>query len=411
MKYIICHYSEIGLKGKNRKFFEEKLIENIKRVLRPKYFVFVKRISGRIIVQLTKKGEESEREINEALKNVFGMAYFSLAVSSPQKIRSIREKALEILRDSEYHKFLGFGYPTLQPSVEYGARGVSRKFKTFRISTQRSKKDFHLTSQQINEKVGEYILQKTKFRVDLKRPDITCFIEIVEKYAFLYLKKIRGLGGLPVSVSGRAIVLLSGGIDSPVAGFLAMKRGIKAIFLHFHARPFTSEASIEKTKRIVELLSKYQGKSKLYLVPFAEAQKEILLKTPTKLRVILYRRVMFQIAAKIAEKEKALVIFTGESVGQVASQTLENIKAIEAAVHLPVFRPLISQDKEEIIQRAKEIGTFEISILPHQDCCSRFLPRHPETRAKLEEVVKAEKKLNIRKLIQEAVKKSSLIEI
>lgn len=418
MKYVICHYSEIGLKGKNRKFFEEKLIKNIKRVLRPKHFIFVKRISGRIIVQLTKKGGESEKEINKALKNVFGMAYFSLAVSSPQKIKSIREKALEILRNLEYHKFLGFGYPILQSSVEYGARGVSRKFKTFRISTQRSKKDFYLTSQQINEKVGEYILQrtenreqKTKFKVDLERPDMTCFIEIVEKYAFLYLKKIRGLGGLPVSVSGKAIVLLSGGIDSPVAGFLAMKRGIKAIFLHFHARPFTSEASIEKAKRIVELLSKYQGKSKLYLIPFAEAQKEILLKTPTKLRVILYRRVMFQIAAKIAEKEKALVIFTGESVGQVASQTLENIKAIEAAVHLPVFRPLISQDKEEIIQKAKEIGTFEISILPHQDCCSRFLPRHPETRARLEEVIKAEKKLNIRKLIQGAIKKSSLIEI
>lgn len=385
MEYVICHYHEIGLKGKNRKFFEEKLIENIKRVLKSSYFESVKRISGRILIKLTEEGAKEEKKITRALKKIFGIAYFTFATDSPQKIKDIQEKSLEILKN--------------------------KKFKTFRISTKRSKKEFPLTSQQVNEKIGDYILKKLKVKVNLEKPDLTCFIEIVEKYAFLYLEKIKGLGGLPTSASGKAIVLLSGGIDSPVAGFLAMKRGIKVIFLHFHARPFTSESSIEKTKRIVELLSQYQGKSKLYLIPFAEAQKEILLKTPAKLRVILYRRVMFQIAGQIAEKEKALVIFTGESVGQVASQTLENIKAIEAAVHLPVFRPLIGQDKEEIIRKAKEIGTFEISILPHQDCCSRFLPRHPETKAKLDEVVKAEKKLNIKKLIQKATKKSSLIEI
>ena len=392
MEYVICHYSEIGLKGKNRRFFEEKLVENIKRVLKPVHFSFVKRISGRIIIRLSKEGAKNEREITQALRNVSGMAYFAFAVSCPQKINKIQEKALELLK--------------------------GKKFKTFKISTQRSKKEFPLTSQEINERVGKYILQRTenrkqrtKINVDLEKPDITCFIEIVEKYAFLYLEKIRGLGGLPVSVSGKAAVLLSGGIDSPVAAFLAMKRGIRVVFLHFHAYPYTNEASIEKVKKIVKLLSKYQGKSKLCLIPFSEIQEEILRKTPAKSRVILYRRFMLRIAAQICKKEKALAIFTGESVGQVASQTLENIKVIEESVRLPVFRPLIGQDKEEIINKAKEINTFEISILPYQDCCARFLPKHPETRAKLEEVLRAEKRLNIENLIEEAIKKSSVEKI
>jgi len=285
---------------------------------------------------------------------------------------------------------------------------ADKKFKTFKISTKRSEKKFPLTSQQINEKVGGYILKKIKSKVDLENPDVICFVEIVEKYAFLYLEKIRGPGGLPTSVSGKGISLLSGGIDSPVASFLAMKRGVKVIFLHFHAYPFASKASIEKAKKIVKILSNYQGKSKLYLIPFADIQKEILMKTQAKLRVVLYRRLMFQIAEEIAKKEGVLGVFTGESIGQVASQTLENIKVIEEATDLPVFRPLISQDKEEIIQKAKEIGTFDVSILPYQDCCSRFLPKHPETKAKLEDIRKAEKKLNIEKLVKTAVKDSSV---
>jgi len=385
MEYVICHYSEIGLKGKNRRFFEEKLIENIKRVLKPAHFAFVKRISGRILVKLTKEGTKNEKEIMESLKNVFGIAYFAFADSAPQKINKIQEKALELLR--------------------------GKKFKTFKISTQRSKKEFPLTSQKVNEKVGAHIVKKLKAKVNLGKPNITCFIEIVEKYAFLYLKKIKGLGGLPVSVSGKAVVLLSGGIDSPVAAFLGMKRGIRVIFLHFHAYPHTDEASIEKVKKIVKLLNKYQQNSKLYLIPFAKIQEEILRKTPAKLRVILYRRFMLRIAAQICKKEKALAIFTGESVGQVASQTLENIKVIEESVRLPIFRPLIGQDKEEIINKAKEINTFEISILPYQDCCARFLPKHPETRAKLGEVLGAEKRLNIENLIEEAIKKSSVEKI
>jgi len=387
MKYdsIICHYAEIGLKGKNRKFFEEGLMGNIKTS-----FIInscngiknIRRISGRILIKIDKRAEEDK--IRQALKNVFGIAYFSFAVNCGQDMEEIKKKSFEILEDKE--------------------------FKTFRVETKRAEKDFYLTSQQINEQVGEYIFEKLnakslKFRVNLKNPDITCFIEIVEKYAFLYLEKVRGLGGLPVGVSGKAMSLLSGGIDSPVASFYGMQRGIKIIFLHFTSYPFTEQASIEKVKKIVKILNKFQFQSKLYLIPFLNIQKEILLKTKAKLRVVLYRRFMFKIAEVLAEKEKIKALITGESVGQVASQTLENIGVIQETIKSLVLRPLIGMDKEDIIKKGKEIGTFDVSILPAQDCCQRFLPKHPETRANLKEVKEEEKKLDVKGLVKEAIKK------
>ena len=401
MKYVICHYHEIALKGKNRKFFEEKLIENIKQSLKSVYFEFVKRISGRIIIKLTEQGLKNKEKIKKSLKNVFGIAYFAFAESCEQELKAIKEKTFELLK--------------------------SQKFKSFKIFAQRSKKDFTLTSKEINEKVGEYILKRFKIQtglfvpgncsaikkdlrlkieVDLDNPNITCFIEIVEKYVFLYLEKILGPGGLPVSVSGKVVVLLSGGIDSPVAAFYIMKRGAKAIFVHFHSYPYTNKASIEKISKLIKILNKFQFNSRLYLIPFNFIQKQILLKTPAQLRIILYRRFMFRIAQEIAKKEKALAIVSGESLGQVASQTLENIKVIEQAVTLPIFRPLISEDKQDIIKKAQEINTFEISILPHQDCCARFLPKHPEIRAVLREVEKAEKKLDVEKLNEQALQKA-----
>ncbi|MDP2951168.1 MAG: 7-cyano-7-deazaguanine synthase, partial [bacterium] len=205
-------------------------------------------------------------------------------------------------------------------------------------------------------------------------------------------------------VSGKAVSLLSGGIDSPVASFLAMKRGLSLVFVHFHALPFVDKASVEKVKELVKVLKKYQGNSKLYLVPFAEIQKEILLKTKEGLRVVLYRRLMFSIAQEIAKQEKAFGLITGENLGQVASQTIENIAVIESGLEMPVLRPLITYDKEEIIQKAKAIGTFELSIQEHQDCCSRFLPKHPETKANLKEVLSEEKKLKIKELTKSALK-------
>jgi len=380
MDYIICHYGEIALKGKNRKFFEEKLSQNIKLALGPEFFV--KRISGRVIIKLKNNlNFEQKQEIEKKLKNTFGLVSFSFAKLCRQNIKEIKEEVVKGLKDKD--------------------------FTTFKIKAQRSEKRFPLTSQEINEQVGSFILNEIKrVKVKLNNPDIICYIEIVEKYAFIYFEKISGQGGLPVGVSGKAISLLSGGIDSPVASWQAMKRGLEIVFVHFHALPYTSKASIEKIKDIVKTLKKFQPKTTLYLIPFADIQKEILLKAPAKLRVILYRRMMFKIAEKIAEKNKAKAFVTGENLGQVASQTLENITIVEKSTNLLILRPLITDDKIDIIKKAENIGTYKISILPQQDCCSRFLPKHPETRASLKEVEKAEKELNCQQLISSALKKA-----
>jgi len=372
--YFICHYHEIALKGQNRKWFEEKLVENIKRALPD--FESVKRISGRIAVKVKKKGAE------DFLKNVFGIAYFAQVSACSQDMAAIGKEALSMLE--------------------------KKKFKTFRISAKRSKKDFSLTSQEINQKVGALVVKKLKKKVNLEKPDITCFIEIVEKHAFLYTEKIKGQGGLPVSTGGKAVCLLSGGIDSPAAAFQVMKRGVEIIFVHFHAYPYTGKASIDKVKKITDILAKHQLKNKLYLVPFAGIQKEILMKTPDNLRVILYRRMMLRIAQEIANKEKAKALVTGESIGQVASQTIENIGVIEKAVDMPVLRPLIGQDKDEIVSLAEKIGTFSVSILPHQDCCARFLPKHPATKADFNVTARAEQKIDVKKLVSQALAKTEL---
>ncbi len=382
MKYIVCHYSEIALKGRNRKFFEERMIKNIKRVLDATLFFSVKRISGRIIIELTGKGKKKKEEIKEMLKFVFGISGFSFCVNVPQNITSIEEKVFEILK--------------------------KEKFKTFKISSKRSDKFFPLSSRQLNEKLGGYVLNNMKnVTVDLTHPDIVCFVEIVEKYAFIFTQKNKGSGGLPSGSGGKAISLLSGGIDSPVASFETMRRGVELVFIHFHSYPETPQASIDKVRELVEILSRYQGKSKLYLSPISDLQREIVLKGSEKLRVILYRRAMLGIAKEIAQKEKAQVLVTGDSIGQVASQTIENIRAVESGLNMPIIRPLACRDKESIVKEAERIGTFDISILPHNDCCSRFLPRSPETRANLKEVLEQDEKVGIKKLIQKAVEKTT----
>ncbi|HDY72854.1 MAG TPA: tRNA 4-thiouridine(8) synthase ThiI [bacterium] len=385
MNYIVCHYHEIALKGKNRKFFEEKLVFNIKSALPKTSFEFVKRISGRIIVKLTDRGLKKQTKIKNILKDVFGIVNFSFVDSCKPEIKVIKNKALEILK--------------------------SKRFKTFKIQAQRSDKEFSLTSQKINEKVGAFIVDNLNKKVKLEKPGATCFIEITKNQAFLYTEKIKGPGGLPVSTGGKAAVLLSGGIDSPVAGFLTMKRGVKVVFVHFHAHPYTDKASIDKVKRIVKSLNRFQFNSKLYLVPFADVQKQIVLKMPAKLRVVFYRRFMLRIAQVVGRKERVSALVTGDSIGQVASQTLENILAISEAVNIPILRPLIGFDKEEIINLAKKIDTFDISILPYQDCCARFLPVRVEIKANLKQVKLEEKRLDVKELVKRALKATKLLTI
>lgn len=378
--YVVCHYSEIGLKGKNRSFFEEKLVKNIKRVVEEGQ---VRRISGRILIEL--KQEVDQEKIRERLKKIPGIAYFAFAQSCDQDIESINHKAVEILDGKE--------------------------FKSFRVTTKRSNKRFELNSQQVSEKVGAAIVEAYDKKVDLEDYDLNLRIEIVEDCVFLYTDRVEGQRGLPVGVSGKVVSLLSGGIDSPVASYYAMRRGLKVVFVHFSSYPFTEQSSVEKAKKIVEILSQFQFDSKLYVVPFSEIQQEILTNCEASFRVILYRRFMFKLAERIAEKENAKGLVTGESVGQVASQTLENMTAAGEVTDLLTLRPLIGMDKEEITSRAKEIGTYETSILPAEDCCQRFIPEHPETKAELTEVREEEQKLNWKTLVEKALEETEVKEI
>lgn len=382
--YIICHYNEIGLKGGNRKFFEEKLIKNLKIALNKDFFKLVKRISGRIIVELTDLGEKNQEEIKIKLKKVFGLANFSFAELTEQKIEAIKRQVFVLIKNKD--------------------------FKTFRVSSQRSKKDFNLNSLEIDKEIGVFVLEKFRDKkVDLRNPDLEIFIEIVENFAFIYLEKNPGLGGLPIGVGGRGLVLLSGGIDSPVAAWQMMKRGMEVIFVHFYAYANDEEKSLEKIKKMVESLNQYQLNSKLYLIPFRQFQEKIL--TNNKYCCLCCKRLMFRISQIIAKKENCQTLITGDNLGQVASQTIENIGVVEKIVDLPVLRPLIGFDKLEIIKIAKEIGTYEISCLPVEFYCQKFLPRHPATKAKLLRVEEVEKKLEIGKMVEEVIKNLTFLKI
>ena len=250
--------------------------------------------------------------------------------------------------------------------------------------------------------------ERCRKRIDLKNADATCFIEVTEKGALMYTEKISGLRGLPIGVSERAVSLLSSGIDSPVASFKMLKRGVNLSYVHFHSQPFTSSASQDNTGKLVELLAGYQLRAKLYLIPFIEIQKHIMTHAPERLRVLLYRRYMVRLAEIVARKEKAMALVTGENVGQVASQTLSNIRVVAEVTDLPILRPLAGYDKEEIIEVARQIGSFEISTAPYEDCCSLFVPQKPETRARPEIMLKAEAGLEMDELMRDAIDRTEL---
>ena len=377
---ILCHYAEVGLKIGNRRFFENWLKQNIKasllRVISKEEFD-IRKIHGRILVELKKDISKDKNNITRALSDTFGVAYFAFAKTVSQDIRLIREESLSILNENQ--------------------------FETFKIKARRPDHRFLLTAQQVNEDVGAFVLSKINKTVKLNDPDITCFIDIVQGVAYLYTEKIIGPGGLPTGANGKVVGLLSAGIDSPVATIMAMKRGASVILVHFHSVPMTTEDSIEKVKQLTEVLRRYQSRIHLYLVALTTIQKEILVKTKEKFRILLYRRFMMRIAEMIAKKDKAKALITGESLGQVASQTLGNIAAIESVSTIPILRPLIGFDKQEIMDLAKHYGTYDISILPDQDCCSLFVPKNPATNAKKQYLDQEENDLNIDDLMKEAI--------
>ncbi len=370
---ILIHYGEIGIKGKNRAVFENCLVRNIKKALGNE-IEKIYREYGRILV---KEGERANYEmLKEKLAKIPGIENFSFAYEVDLDIEEMKKIAMEIAKNE--------------------------KFSTFKISARRSNKEFPYSSMQINEIVGEEIKEKLNKKVKLENPELTIFIEVGNKKAYVYKEKYSGIGGLPVGSQGKVVALLSGGIDSPVAAWLMIKRGCSVVFIHFYNESLVS--SPKKVEEIIEKLTEYQLSSKAYFIPFGTLQYEIIKNVQSKYRMIIYRRVMTKIANEIASMEKAKAVVTGDSIGQVASQTLENIHCIYDASDLPVLSPLIGMDKREIIDMAKKIGTYEISIKPYDDCCSFMVAKHPATKASLDKIKEMEKKIifDIEEIIEKA---------
>jgi len=368
---FLIHYHEITLKGNNRGWFETRLHQHVRALLRDIPHGGVDRLHGRMLVRL--EPASPAEEIERRLRHVFGVANFASAWEVPADMESIRATLAGLVKE--------------------------RSFGSFKIDARRGTKDFPLNSQQINEDLGRMVQQLTGAAVRLEAPEQVCYVEIAGARAYLYFNRIPGSGGLPTRTGGRVLCLLSGGIDSPVAAFRMMRRGCNVLFVHFHSFPHTTLESQQKVRRLVSILARYQLTGRLFLVPFADVQREIVAYTPPPLRVILYRRFMVRIAEALAGRERALALVTGDSLGQVASQTLENLRVVSAAAGLPIFRPLIGSDKEEIMRSAREIGTYEISIQPDEDCCTMFVPKHPETMARPEQVEQAEAGLEVSRLV------------
>lgn len=381
---IIAHYHEVGLKGKNRSFFERKLAENIRGAIAGTGYDRVKLLSGRVAVWL---GPQSDTEATlERMRQVFGLVSLSPALASAATIEAILDNSMALAR--------------------------SANFESFEVRARKGNSSFPETSQRVNEIVGQAIKDGLGKRVDLSHPEWSCYIELVGDQAFTYDRRMEGPGGLPVGVSGNVLALLSGGIDSPVAAWEIAKRGADLNFVHFHGQPFSDPSSARQATELARALARWTGPSRLWLVPFGELQSEIVTATPQKLRVVLYRRFMIRIAEEIAGHEGAEALVTGESLGQVASQTLRNMRAIDQAVReLPILRPLVGRDKVEIEALARKIGTYEISIQPHQDCCVLFVPRQVTTRASLTELEEAESNLDVRALVEKGAANASLLEI
>ncbi|HTL62296.1 MAG TPA: tRNA uracil 4-sulfurtransferase ThiI [Nitrospira sp.] len=383
MRCAIVHYHELALKGRNRDFFERRLIENIRTALRDLGATRIESLRGRLRVVLPHR--LSDHMVKERLSAVFGVANFSLAHGVP----------------------LNLAEPNLDElSHEIGAALAERSFNTFRVTAKRADKRLALTSMDVEKAVGKYVCDLTGKTVNLSAPDLTIYIELLAKDAYHYLEKIQGPGGMPVGVSGTVACLISGGIDSPVAAYRMMKRGCNAVFIHFSGRPLVSRASEEKVRDLVELLTAYQYRSKLLIVPFGEIQREIVAQAPAAYRVVLYRRIMVRIASELAVADRCWALVTGDSLGQVASQTPENLSVIEEAADLPLLRPLIGMDKLEITDQAQQIGTFSTSIEPDQDCCSLFVPPHPSTKTRLDDIRRIERSLDIGALVKQGLERA-----
>jgi len=383
--FIIVHYNEIAIKGNNRYLFEDKLVSNITNQLVIPKGGIIKRF-GLILIDLSLVPEKDEQKIKEILLRIPGIAYFCFSRKAKNDYIDIKEKTIELLKETD--------------------------FKTFKVIARRSNKKFFMNSREVNEKLGEYVLETLNKKVDVHAPDTIIYVEIGDRETIIYTNKIVGVGGLPVGSTSKVICSLSGGLDSPVAGYIMMKRGCDVVFVHIYNNSLVKEEIKNKIKLLVNQLTKFQGKSKLYIVPFSDIQKEIIANIPSTHRMIIYRRYMFKIMNQIARIERAKGIVTGDSLGQVASQTLDNIACIYKASNIPVLPPLIGMNKDEIIEISKKIGTYEASIIPYPDCCSFMNSDHPVTKGWYDDILKFEQDISPKEenLIKEAIEKAEIYE-
>jgi len=361
---IVIHYSEIGIKGKNRAHFENALVRNVRNALGDQ--ARVEKRYGRVVA-VPAPGADTD-DLSRRLSRLPGIAHLALGRVAEKDVDAIGERAVELLRNS--------------------------RFGSFGVKCKRSDKSFPLTSQEIGAKVGAAILRDLGGKVDLTSPEVWLTVELTHREALIYTGTVSGPGGLPVGTGGRVVASLSGGIDSPVAAWMLMKRGCQVIFGHIRNETQFAAGVEDKIAELVNCLTSVQLRSKLYVLPFGDLQRLIIALVPAKLRMIVYRRFMMRLLNRVAEMEKAHALVTGDSLGQVASQTLDNLRCIHSASTLPVLSPLIGLNKEEIVTLARQVGTFEHSIEPYPDCCSFMIAPHPETRAELAEIERYESHLD-----------------
>ena len=387
-KVILVRYGEIILKGLNRPVFEDKLVGNIKKALYSFGKVDVIKSQGRIYVE--PHGDEYDFELAmDKLTKVFGIVSVSPVWKINTDFEEIKEHSLTLVRDL-----------------------VERKgYSTFKVETKRGNKRFPMESPEVSRELGAHILSNMpSLCVDVNNPSFILYVEVRES-TYIYSEKIPASGGMPLGTNGKAVLLLSGGIDSPAAGWMIAKRGVEIEAVHFYSYPYTSERAKEKVIELASILASYCSQINLHIVPFTDIQLEINDKCPEDQLTIIMRRVMMIIAEKIANSVGALALITGESVGQVASQTIQSLAVTNAVVSMPVFRPLIGMDKNEVIEIARKIGTFETSILPYEDCCTVFVAKHPNTRPKMDKILLSESKLDLGDMIEKAIENTEVLKI
>ena len=378
--HILIRYGELSLKGKNRNVFIRQLRENIKKALKSFSSLEIESQHDRMYIYLK---EEDPAKVADVLSRVFGISSFSFAVKVDSDIDAIVDACMQTL-DLE-------------------------KEQTFKVAARRSDKNFPIISDQINRIVAGAILKNSHWKVDVHHPDYKIVIEVHQNATYIMTDRMTGAGGYPVGVGGKAMVLLSGGIDSPVAAYLMMKRGVRIECIHFASPPYTSENAQQKVLDLASLISAYQGDLLVHVVPFTNLQLAIYQNADESYAITLMRRMMMRIAKGLAQKRKALALATGESIGQVASQTLESMVAINSVVDIPMIRPLVCMDKVEIIELSKKIGTYDTSILPYEDCCTIFTPKNPVTKPRVDRCVKYEESFDFESLVQDCIQNTESI--